>query len=165
MLILTGPTAAGKNSIAKEVAKRLSSAAIVDFDLVRSMFVKPHWTPWDGVEGLGQQRLGIEMACDIAKKFASNGYFVIILDVLTFLRAGIYLDSLAAYNPKILQILPTFEENKNRFYARGRCLTDKQFISVYQQQSDFDQIDSRIDNTKLSPTELAEIILTKLDGE
>jgi tRNA A37 N6-isopentenylltransferase MiaA len=48
MLIITGPTAAGKNTVALLLAKRRERCAVVDFDLVRWMFVRPHRPPWAG---------------------------------------------------------------------------------------------------------------------
>ena len=51
ILILTGPTAAGKNTVGKLIAYQRERCAMVDFDLVRTMFVQPHLPPWMGEEG------------------------------------------------------------------------------------------------------------------
>jgi dephospho-CoA kinase len=59
-MILTGPTAAGKNTIGYIISKGCSQCAIVDFDAIRKMFVNPHLTPWEGKEGKAQQYPGIQ---------------------------------------------------------------------------------------------------------
>lgn len=46
-MILTGPTAAGKNTINHIIARSCSPCAVVDFDAIRNMFVNPHLTSWD----------------------------------------------------------------------------------------------------------------------
>ncbi len=45
MLILSGPTAAGKNTVGRVLAQRRRRCAVVDFDAVRAMFVQPHRAP------------------------------------------------------------------------------------------------------------------------
>lgn len=65
MLLLSEPTAAGKNTIGKEIAYHRERCAVIDFDLVRIMFANPHKAPWDGDEGLVQQKMGLHMIIPI----------------------------------------------------------------------------------------------------
>jgi chloramphenicol 3-O-phosphotransferase len=155
LIILNGPTGAGKNTIAALVAKMRSHCAIVDFDALRNMFAKPHKAPWQGEEGVSQQLLGVRHACMLAQSFLKHKYDVILLDVLTPETAAIYKEELAAYSPKLILLLPTFAEIKRRNLTRPPRLTDAELEMVYQQQSKLGVYDHRIDNTHLSPEEAA----------
>jgi len=158
MMILTGPTAAGKNTISHIIARTFPQCAVIDFDVIRNMFVNPHLTPWDGGEGKAQQYLGIQHVCKIALGFKEAGWKVIILDVLNNNTLQEYYSSLSGQPIKIVQLFPTFDELNKRFLTRGRCLTDEQFRWVYEEQSNLTNYDLRIDTTDLSPLEAAKII-------
>lgn len=158
MLILTGPTASGKNTIGLKLASRFDRCAVVDFDLVRAMFVNPHQPPWAGDEGALQQKLGVELVCSLANGFYDAGWEVVILDVLTSETVCLYRQLLNDFNIKIIQLLPTFEEIRRRFYERGPCLTEKELEMVYQEQCSYKDFDLRIDNTNLSIEETVEMI-------
>ncbi len=161
ILVLTGPTASGKNSVAKALSEDIQPCAVVDFDLIRAMFVNPHLAPWDGTLGKDQQYLGVHIVSDIARSFANQSYHVIILDVLESDTLPIYEARLEGYNLQVIQLLPEFEENRRRFLTRGRCLTDEQFKMVYQQQQDFKGFHERFDNSRLSADQVAERILNR----
>ena len=88
MLLLSGPTAAGKNTVAQQIARQRERCAIVDFDAVRAMFVHPHLAPWDGEAGAAQLLLGVEQVCGLAHGFARAGWDVIVLDVVMPGRNG-----------------------------------------------------------------------------
>lgn len=155
MLILTGPTAAGKNTVAHILAQKRERCAVVDFDSVRKMFVEPHRPPWAGEEGRRQQMLAVEMASSLAAKFAQNGWEVVILDVLEDHTVSVYKDLLKQFSPAIVQLLPAYEILKDRFNKRGPVLTAEELDMVYKQQENFKFYDTRIDNTSLSPEETA----------
>ncbi len=158
MLIISGPTASGKNTVGHSLALQRERCAVVDFDLVRKMFVKPHQPPWAGEEGEAQQFLGVKQVCSLAENFGKAGWEVIILDVLSTETVKIYRHLLSQNNLRIVQLLPTFEELNQRFYQRGACLTDNELKMVYEEQSDFTDYDLRIDNTEVSPDKVTEII-------
>jgi len=159
MIILTGPTAAGKNTVGTLVAKQRERCAVVDFDAVRAMVVQPHRAPWQGEEGHAQQLLGLQLVCALAERFALAGWEVIILDVVSEETAGLYRQLLQRFAPKIVQILPAFPELRRRFDQRGPFLTDDDFDQIYKQQSAFAQYDIRIDNTNLPPDVVTEQII------
>lgn len=69
MPIISGPTASGKNTVGHSLALQRERCAVVDFDLVRKMFVKPHQPPWAGEEGKAQQFLGVKQVCGLAEDF------------------------------------------------------------------------------------------------
>ncbi len=159
MIILTGPTAAGKNTVGTLVAKQRERCAVVDFDAVRAMFVQPHRAPWQGEEGHAQQLLGVQHVCALAERFALAGWEVIILDVVSEETAALYRQLLQRFAPKIVQLLPDFPELRRRFDQRGPVLTDDELVLVYKEQSAFTQYDTRIDNTSLPPDAVAKQII------
>ncbi len=155
MLILTGPTAAGKSSVGLLLARRRERCAVVDFDAVRAMFVQPHRAPWQGAEGRDQQLLGVRLVCGLAEGFAAALWEVIILDVLSEETARVYRRLLAPFRPKIVQLLPAWPELKRRFDERGPRLTEAELDRVYRQQEGFAGYDLRIDNTTAPADEIA----------
>lgn len=158
MLILTGPTASGKNTVGNLLARQRQRCAVIDFDLVRAMFVQPHAPPWFGEEGKAQQLLGVKQVCGLAAAFAENGWEVVILDVLSEETARVYRQLLSRYNPKIVQLLPDFSELNRRFCERGACLTEVEFATVYREQNIFANYDLRIDNTDTVPEKVVEML-------
>ena len=159
MLLLCGPTAAGKNTVAAALTTRLKPCAVVDFDLVRAMFVNPHKTPWDGQEGLAQQHLGVQMVCDIAQRFETSGWHVIILDVPSASTLALYKTRLTTSQLKVVQLLPSYDVLLKRFDERGPVLSHEQLEDVYREQSDLTGYDLRIDNSQLSADAVADVVL------
>jgi|SRR3989344_2663274 len=155
LIILNGPTGTGKNTIAEIVAQKREKCAVIDFDVLRNMFRKPHKTPWDGEAGYKQNVLGLEHACMLAKSFLDNGYDCIILDVLYDETANLYKEKLKEYKPVLVLLLPTWEEIKRRNETRPPRLKAEELEMVYKQQSELQVYDKKIDNTDLSPEEVA----------
>ena len=58
ILILTGPPASGKNSVAPLIARQRARCAIIDVDQVRGMLEPGHAARGDGVVGIRQSRRG-----------------------------------------------------------------------------------------------------------
>src|SRR5690242_912351 len=107
ILILTGPPASGKNSVAPLVARQRRRCAVIDVDQVRWMLVQPHTAPWDGDEGKHQCRLGAENACLLARQFAADGCDVMLLDFIWDYTLDIYRQRLEPFQPKIIQLMPS----------------------------------------------------------
>ncbi len=158
VLILTGPTASGKNTVGQLTAEQLERCAIVDVDLVRWMVRMPHKAPWEGAEGARQQRLGVSNACLLAKKFVSASYSVVILDVLTNATVRQYRTDLESVPHKIVMLLPTFVEARRRSRGRGERLTVEEEQMIYDWQQQLADVDEHIDNTALT----AEMVVSKL---
>ncbi len=159
MLILTGPTAAGKNTVGTLLAKQRERCAAIDFDTVRAMFAQPHRAPWQGAEGHAQQLLGIQLVCLLAERFAQAGWDVIILDVVSEETAPLYRQLLDPFKPTIVQLLPAFAELQRRFYQRGPVLTEDELARVYEDQCALTQYDVRLDTTRLSPSSVVQQIV------
>lgn len=155
ILILTGPPAAGKNTIAALLAAKRRRCAVIDVDVVRWMLVQPHRAPWDGEEGRAQQQFGITNACLLAKRFAANSCDVILLDVLTDETAALYDAELALFAPKIALLMPALDEIIRRNKARP-ILRDDEVLMLYGWQERLTHFDVKLDNTTLSAQEAAE---------
>ena len=164
ILILTGPPAAGKNTVGALIAKRLQKCVVVDVDLLRAMVVKPHIAPWLGEEGMAQLRLGAKNACCLAQSFAAEGYAVVILDVLTDETAALYRAQLAAHTLQILLLLPTLAESLGRNQQRGQWLTDDEVRLLYGWQMAFRDYDRKIDNSNIAASDLAAELATNMDS-
>ncbi|WP_433434773.1 hypothetical protein [Nonomuraea sp. CA-141351] len=93
-LVLTGPPAVGKSTIGRLVAQGRPCAALIDIDDVRHLVVSGHTAPWNGLEGLRQQRLGVLNGCALARNFLDDDIDVVIVDVLTDSTAELYRASL-----------------------------------------------------------------------
>ncbi|MCP4427798.1 MAG: hypothetical protein GY803_25225 [Chloroflexi bacterium] len=150
VLILTGPPATGKNTIAALIAKRFNHCAVIDVDIVRWMVLQPHAAPWDGEDGKAQQKLGVQNACLLAQSFIGSGFDVIILDVLTDETAHLYTAELKDFELKIVLLLPTFDEIKKRNSLRGKRITDDEVEMLYNWQKRLSVYDARIDNSNLT---------------
>jgi len=154
VIVLTGPAAAGKNTIANLLARMREKGADIDVDLVRWMYRQPHKAPWEEEEGTKQLKLGAENACLLAKNFISNGIDVVICDVLTDETARLYKELLP--NVKIVLLMPTLEETHRRFTERRHTISEEEFKWVYELEQKLTVYDEKIDNTNLTPEETAE---------
>lgn len=159
IIILTGPPAAGKNTIARELVALQKRVAVIDVDVLRHM-AHPHLAPWCGEEGRFQHELGVQNACSLANNFDEKGFDAVILDVIDDGLAKIYRTAL---NPKvsIVALLPSFEEVVSRNKARPPVLSDAEIKFLYEQQTQLKIFDTKLDNTLLSPVQTAQLLLSK----
>jgi hypothetical protein len=158
--LLTGPAAAGKNTIAHIYATEFcAQCAVIDTDLVRWMLRQPHLAPWPtdppDSQAQFQHRLGIKHACILARSFVQNGYEVVICDVVGDGLAQFYRDLLVDHNFRIVLLLPTWEESLRRLKTRDHRITEDEAGLLYEQQRQLTAYDARIDNSSLSPEAVA----------
>ncbi len=155
-LILTGPPATGKNTIATAFAQQQERCAVIDVDLVRAMLAQPHLAPWEGEEGQRQHHLGVAHACLLARSFLAHGYMVVIHDVLSNDTAAIYRRELHEATPEVVLILPTLQAIQHRNSLRPPRLTDAEILMLYRWQEELTDYDHKIDNTTLEPEVIAD---------
>ena len=105
---------------------------MIDVDDIRQLVVAGHAAPWDGEAGLNQQRLGVENACDLARRFASSGIEVVIADVLTPQTAELYRARLS--DVMIVHLRISLTEARRRAARRPVYLTDDEFERLHRQQ-------------------------------
>jgi hypothetical protein len=164
VLVLTGPPAAGKNTVGRLVADRLARSTLVDADQVRAMVRRPHIAPWYEGEGTAQLRLGVRNTCQLARAFVAEGYAVIALDFLTEETLGIYRAELASLRPRIVRLLPTLDEAQRRNRERGLWVQPDRVDSLYAQIATLDGVDETIDNTDVDAAALAEELSALVGG-
>ena len=162
VLLLTGPPAAGKNTVGKLVAERLERSALVDADQVRAMVRRPHVAPWYEGEGTAQLRLGARNTCQLARSFAAEGYRVIALDYVTEETIRLYRGALDGLGLWIVRLLPALEEAQRRNRARGLWVSPDRLESLYAQISGLDGADETIDNTGIAAATLADELTARL---
>jgi predicted kinase len=133
-LVLTGGPAVGKSTTARLVARRYARAAVIEVDDVRQLVVSGAAAPWDGAEGLAQQRLGVENACGLARGFHEHGFQVIIADVLTPETLQLYRQQLPRCLIVRLHVAPT--EAHRRAGTRQVYLTAAEFDGLHAQDRD-----------------------------
>lgn len=51
VIIISGPPAAGKSSVAKALAKKFSKSAYISTDQIRDMIIGGNIAPWEDVDG------------------------------------------------------------------------------------------------------------------
>ena len=83
VLLITGPPASGKNTVAETLGKRLQNVAVIDVDHVRQMVRQPACDPWQGDEGPRQRALSIYNTCSMSLNFENHQFDTIVVDVLT----------------------------------------------------------------------------------
>jgi adenylylsulfate kinase-like enzyme len=162
VLLLTGPSGAGKNTVAEALAPQLGRCAVIDVDLVRWMVRQPHRAPWEGEDGRAQHLLGARNASMLARSFLDAGYDVLVLDSLTDEVAALYRAELSERGLTIVLLLPTFEEVKRRNRVRGPRLKDEEVAMLYDQHARLSSYDKRIDSTSLSADDVATLLRDRL---
>ena len=165
VLIVTGPPGAGKNTVANVIAQHIAHLAVIDVDVVRWMIVQPHAAPWEGEEGLRQQKLGVRNACQLATNFLSEGFNTVILDVLTNETATMYKQALSSFIHRIVLMLPSLEETLHRAQSRPARLTLGEIRSSYEGQQQLSVFDAKIDNTSLSADDVAADLMAFFNGD
>lgn len=154
--ILTGPAAAGKNTIAQIYAARFCErCAVIDVDAVRGMLRQPHLAPWDGADGLNQHRLGVKHACMLANSFVDEDCEVVILDVIWADLGQIYRRELTHQKARIVRLMPTWDESLRRLHERPPTISDAEAQWVYRTQETLTNVDFTLDNTSLSSDDVA----------
>jgi predicted kinase len=156
-LILTGGPAVGKSTTAARLARDHHRAAFIDVDDVRHFVVAGHAAPWQGPEGVRQQRLGVENACALARRFAGEGFDVLIADVVTPHTITLYRDQLPGC--LVIRLVVTPGEARRRAATREVHLTDAEFADLHARDRDAPpSADHHLDVTTMSVDQQAATI-------
>ena len=154
--ILTGPSAAGKNTIGYTYAQKFSThCAVIDGDQVRWMYTQPHIAPWDGEAGLRQHQIGARHGAMLARSFNALGLEVILLDVLWANLPMIYRTELSSLPLRIVRLLPTLDECLRRHHQRRPTISDDEVKWTYNHSAALTDFDLTLDSTGLSAEEVA----------
>ena len=162
ILLLTGPPAAGKTTIAQSLASRgLERLAIIEVDQLRRLVVDPQRAPADGEEAQLQHLLGVLNACALAENFDAAGFDVVIVDLVTEATAARYREQLSL---SIVRLLPNWEQTMIRSHTREEPLRFRERETLCEQQKALEIADVTIDNSSLAPNIVAERLEHLLDN-
>lgn len=149
-LLLTGPPAAGKSTTALALARATPLGAVIDVDDVRQLVVAGHAAPWHGDAGRLQQQLGVDNACDLARRFHAAGIEVVLADVVTDATAVRYRCQLPAL--QIVRLRLPLAVARERARRRPVHLTEREFEDLHELDaaSSF-RVDATVDVAHLGP--------------
>ena len=91
----------------------------------RPQLVVGHAAPWDETEGQLRQRISVENACDLARRYLHLGIDVVLSDVLSSETAGLYRHLLPGI--LIVQVRLPLAEARRRANLRPVYLTEDEF--------------------------------------
>jgi adenylate kinase family enzyme len=165
ILLLTGPPASGKNTIAELLANRLERCAAIDVDQLREMIVQPRNTTWESRERSSQENVVVKNACSLARNFMEAGYDVVISDVITEQSLDTYKSALSQTSIKTILLLPTESEIMGRLLSRPDYLSRGEVTHVYDQQAQFTDYDDKLDNTEIQPDDVVDWLLQRWDAK
>ena len=171
VLLLLGPSAAGKDSVAHALAARRRRCVVIDSDVIRYRFLSGSLTLWQGIVGDGpgvsihpdaetQAEAGTRACAALARSFVEDGYNAVVTDVRPDEHIARYRELLSDVGLHIAQLMPSFEATEERAHARAAVegeyrVDDRERRWLYDQQQATTNLDERIDNTSLSPAEVA----------
>jgi predicted kinase len=155
-LLLTGGPAAGKSATSRRLVESLRRAAVIDVDDIRRLVVAGHAAPWEGTEGQRQQRIGVENACDLARRFLHEGVDVVLCDVISHETAALYRDLLAGV--LIVQLRLPLAEARRRASLRPLHLTKDEFDALHGLQTYDMAVDATLEVGLMSLDEQSEAV-------
>ena len=100
---------------------------MIDVDDVRHLVVAGHAAPWDGDQGRLQQQIGVDNACDLARRFLSAQIDVVLADFVTTHTAALYRRNLPEL--QIIRLRLPLREAHRRAQLRPVHLTEQEFES------------------------------------
>jgi chloramphenicol 3-O-phosphotransferase len=137
---------------------------VIEVDEVRQMLVQPHAAPWEGAEGLRQQRLGVSNAVQLAISFAGDGGDVVIADVASNEMAALYRQALGDQGVQIVHLRVSEALARDRAAGRHYSLTDGQMRALHAAQSDFVNFDFQLDTSVMAVSDAALQICELMDA-
>ncbi len=163
IILLSGPSAAGKNTIAAAIARLRPPTAVIDVDSLRAMLANPHHAPWEGEAGREQQLLGVDMAAGLSNYLGLNGWEAVILDVVSPETEAHYRRLLDAA-PFVVVLAPPWEELERRAAERanregGQRLTADERRMIFDAQADYARHRPAVDPAGREPEDVAREIL------
>lgn len=129
-LVLCGPPAVGKSVTGRSLALSRPRCALIDVDDVRHLVLSGAAAPWEGEEGLRQQRLGVLNACAVAANFLMADVEVVVADVLTPDTVPLYREHLPGC--VVVRLTVSLTEALRRASSRRVWLTDKEFRLLHE---------------------------------
>lgn len=111
IVLVTGPMAAGKSTVAKALAATFPKGVHVEGDVFRRFIVagQSEMTPGSSEDAVEQLRLRYRLTAEVAEQYASAGYTVVVEDVVAGSLLGEFV-GLFTHRPLHLVVLLPDEE-------------------------------------------------------
>ena len=155
-LLLTGPPAVGKSTVARSLAERQPAAAVVEVDDLRQLVVTGAARAWEAGEGARQTRLAAVHACDLMSSFTEAGFAVVATDVVLWDTGSVYRSHPA--RPFIVHLQVSLEEALRRAASRRVHLTEAEFRHLQRSERGADCAHAEVDSTRLSLSQLTDAV-------
>ena len=156
-LLITGPPAVGKSSVALLLADLVPPCAVVEADDVRQLVKSGAAAPWQPGEGFRQTELAAHNAALLMTSFHDYGFNVIATDVLLGNAFSAYAES--SVPPLVVHLRVPLVEALRRAGTRRVYLTDDELQLLHESEQGASVADVSVDTTDLSPEECVAQIL------
>ena len=168
IILLTGPQAAGKTTVASLLAGRFERGVHLEGDVFRRFIVagREEVTPAASDEAMRQLRLRYRLAASAARDYVAHRFTVVFEDVIAGPLLEEVVDLLAVGPPQVFVLMPS----RDILAARERHRAEKGYgtWSVDQLYDLFDtgtpRIGSWLDTSDLTPEQTVDSILTRAAG-
>lgn len=151
-LLLTGPPAVGKSTVAKALADGQPASVLIEVDDLRQLVVSGAAPGWESGDGARQTRLAAAHACMLMSSFSEAGFAVVATDVLLWDAGSVYRAHAA--RPLLVHLRVSLDEALRRAATRQVHLTDAEFRHLHACERGADFSDVELDATDLSLPEL-----------
>jgi hypothetical protein len=132
------------------LARSAPLGAMIDVDDIRHLVLAGHAAPWEGDAGRLQQQIGVENACDLARRFLKSRIEVVLADVVTRSTAAMYRRQLE--DLEIIRLRLPLDEARRRARLRPVHLTEREFQDLYALDAACSfQVDHMVDVGSLDP--------------
>ena len=166
LFVITGAMAAGKSTVAENLARRLDRSVHLRGDIFRKMIVNgaasmgPDLTP----EASRQLALRHRLACEVAETYLEAGFSVVYQDILVGQALEEVAGRLSHRSPAIVVLIPKVEILAQRDRDRAKTGYGEHFPPVVLASAlehETPRIGLWIDNSEMTVSEVVELILTE----
>jgi chloramphenicol 3-O-phosphotransferase len=155
-LLLTGPPAVGKSSVARALAEQRPRSAIVEVDDLRRMVQAGAVAAWASAEGERQTCIAARHACALLASFTEAGFDAIATDVLLGDAGAVYAS--AVPRPLVVRLAVSQDEALRRAATRPVHLTEQEFHHLHRCERGAEIADAQVDTTRLSLEQLTVVV-------
>lgn len=168
IVLVTGPQAAGKTTVAALLARRFARGVHVEGDVFRRFIVAGglEMTPDPSEEALSQLRLRYRITASAARAYADAGFDVVVDDVVAGPMLAEVIELLDIGPDRVVVLMPSREVIGEREDARdgagyGAWSID-QLFEVF--ESDTPRIGMWIDTSNQTPEETVSAVIRAIEG-